>query len=144
MIPVQVGTRIVDLVSVAQASRISTGVNVKTVRDRRTKSIVRLIIKPHEAGNGRADEQGEHLDSRKTTYREPLFVDHEPDTYMLMPDGAKSPRPARRAAVAGSSFVYQLKPSSSFLLASGRREGTSAPTTTSASTRRPGRKTCRG
>lgn len=129
LIPVQVGTRIVDNVDQARADCLSHGANVTTIRDHKTRSIVRLIIEPREAGDGRANERSGHSDSRKATYVETLFTSHEPDTHMLLSDGSRVPR-VKRSGVAGYPFLYQLKHSSTFERPSLRREGKSDPTTT--------------
>lgn len=128
-IPVQVNGRIVDLVDYSRAEAMSCGANVKAVRAHCSRQIVRLILTPREAGDGRANERSGHADSRKATYVESLFTDHEPDTHMMLVDGTKVPR-VRPGVVAGYPFVYQLKHSSTFARASVRREGTSDPTTT--------------
>lgn len=141
MIPVQVGTRITDMVDSARAASLARGSNVKAVRDRRTRSIVRLIITPLELGNGRADEPSGVADSRKTTFRERLFTDHEPDEHMLLSDGTRTLRKST-VPLAGTGFVFSFKHSSTYAppRTSGRREGKSAPTTTPTPSRPGGKR----
>lgn len=111
MIPVLVGNRIIDRVDAARADCLSHGANVKAIRAKGTRAIVRLIITPRELGDGRARERSESGNSRKATYIERLFTDHEPS-----------------GPVAGYPFLFQLKSSTIFR---DRRAARRAPTTTS-------------
>jgi hypothetical protein len=121
-IPVQVGTRIVDLVDPARADAMSSGANVRVIRARGKGKIVRLIIKPHELV-GSAEEHVETSDSRSTTFRERLFTDHEPSGDIRSP------------------FVFQFKPSSTYR-SSGRRVGSRRVPTTSPAATRSGEQSC--
>ena len=137
MIPVQVGTRIAYTVDPARAASMSRGVNVRTVRDRRSNSIVRLIVQPMST----APEQdgADYKGGSKNTYRERLFTDHEPSVTMLLSDGTRVPRPKHLPIVPGSQLIIQhssvrfSKTSST----SGSKRAVSgrAPTTTSTTAR---------
>lgn len=95
MVPVQVGNRIAYLVDASRADSMSQGINVRVIRSRRTKAIVRLIISPRELADGCVNEPSSSQDSRKSTKVEYLFCEQD----------------AAAKGVAGSRTVVGHKPS---------------------------------
>lgn len=119
MIPVQVGNRIVRTVDACQANAMARGTNVRVIRQRSTKAIVRLIIEPH-ALDYESPGSSFSQDSRTSTKREALFTASD-----AVPQG-----------IGGQRVIYTHKPS--FWFSPGALSGhpgsrgraESAPTTT--------------
>ena len=131
MIPVQVGTRIVDLVDPRRAASMASGENVRVVRDRRSKSIVRLILQPMSDGrNQEASVGGNSCRAHKVEY---LFQDGvEPSE--LNSVGGPAPRCSTTIFALKPSFLFERSSSKSQKsMTSGRAsDGLRAVPTTSA------------